>query len=149
MYIEIVDDNEKLSSQIQKWFRKRWDSATVYNSRDSFVHGSKFDADLYIMDINLWDGNGLDMIEHMRVVENVSNPIIIISGETRSRVMQEWYTLWADDFIEKPFSMSDLFERIETITSHISARKSISCWCQDKPLYSCLSEQEKNKLFKN
>lgn len=147
MYIEIIDDNEQLALHIQKSCRKRWDTTKVYNSRDQFLHGSDFKADLFIMDINLWDGNWLDLIEHLRLIEKVTTPIIIISWQTISRIKEEWFAVWADDFIEKPFSISDLYERIDTIFSHISMRSSSECWCSEKKLYSCLSENEQKKLF--
>jgi len=149
MYIEIVDDNEQLTRHLKKWCERKWDTAKIYNSRDEFLHNSNFKADIFIMDINLWDGNGLDLIEHLRVVEKVSSPIIILSWQTEAKIKEEGFTLWADDFIEKPFSMTDLYERIETIFSHISARAwQDGYWCEEKILYSCLSEEEKAKLFR-
>jgi len=148
MYVEIIDDNEQLAGHILKSFIRKWYKAKVYWSRDDFIHNSDFKADLFIMDINLWDGNGLDLIEHLRVVEKVVNPIIIISGQTESRVKEEGFTLWADDFVEKPFSMTELYERIDTIFSHIATQKWDTCDCTEKKLYSCLSEEERRKLFK-
>ena len=75
MYIEIIDDNTQLANYVRKSFEKKWDTVGVYNSRHSFLHESKFDADLFLMDINLWDGNWLDMVEHLRSIEKISVPI--------------------------------------------------------------------------
>lgn len=147
MNIEIIDDNEQLAISMEKSFKKKSHNTRVFNSRDAFLHTSRFDADLYIMDINLGDGNWLDLIEHLRVVEKVTNPIIIISWQTRSWTKDEGFAVWADDFIEKPFSMTNLYERIDSIFSHITTRSWDDCWCEKKPLYSCLSEKEKAKLF--
>ena len=147
MKIEIIDDNAELTRHIDKSLTKKWHRVTVYNNRDDFVHNSDFSADLFLMDINLWDGNWLDLVEHIRVVEKVEVPIIIISGQTKVGTKNESLVIGADDFIEKPFTMQELDSRIHNIFSHIDARDSKNCWCESKPLFSCLSDDEKIKIF--
>lgn len=141
MYVEIIDDNTQLANYVRKSFEKRWSTVEVYNSRDSFLHESKFNADLFLMDINLWDWNWLDMIEHLRVLEKVTAPIIIVSGQSSSNVRREWLQLGANGFIEKPFSAWELHEEIDTILALVKEWK-------HKTINSCLSDKEKSKLFK-
>jgi len=104
--------------------------------------------DSFLIDINLWDWNWLDLIEHLRVVEQIDSPIIVISGQTITGTKKDSFIIWADDFLEKPFTFNDLEERIENILSHITSRTKIECGCEEKPLFSCLSHNEKIKIFK-
>lgn len=147
MYVEIIDDNTQLSNYVRKSFEKFWNTVGLYNSRDDFLHTSDFNADLYIMDINLWDGNGLDLIEHMRVLEKVTNPIIIVSGQSDPKIRREWLKIWADGFIEKPFTASELHEKIDDILHHIESVKKGTCEETNSHICSCLSQKEKSKVF--
>ncbi len=148
MHIEIIDDNIQLSGHIKKSFEKKWNTVNTYSSRDEFLHNSKFtNTDLYIMDINLWDGNGLDLIEHLRVVEKLITPIIIISGQTSEETKLEWFELWADDFLEKPFSVQELYARIESIFHRIDIAKAKLAEEEKSKINICFSEEEKSKMF--
>ncbi len=147
MYIEIVDDNTELTRHLKKSFIRQWHWVSVYNNREDFIHTSHFDADLFLMDINLWDGNWLDLIEHMRVWKHVTAPVIVISWQTKTGTKKDSFVIGADDFLEKPFTIDELKTRIEDIFSHIQSRTWIECGCIKKPLYSCLSQEEKMKIF--
>ena len=142
MYVEIIDDNTQLANYVRKSFEKRWHAVEVYDSRKSFLHDSHFKGDLFLMDINLWDGNGLDMVEHLRVVEKVCVPIIVVSGQIDAKVRREGLRIWASGFIEKPFSAGELHEEVSTILDRLDNT-------QKNPTILALSEKEKAKLFKN
>lgn len=148
MYVEIIDDNTLLSNHIRKYFEKEWDSVGLYNSRHDFLHHCKFQADMYIMDINLWDGNGIDLIEHIRVVEEIKVPIIIVSGQTNSQVRREWLEKWANGFIEKPFTIKELHEKINGILYHIECEKEWKCDLTHRHKSLYLSKNEQDKIFK-
>lgn len=147
MYIEIIDDNKELTRHLKKSFIKKWFWVQVFNSRNDFLKTSDFKADFFLMDINLWDWNWLDLIEHLRIVRHVDSPVIVMSGQTITGTKKDSFVIWADDFLEKPFTFSDLEERIENILSHVTSRTKIECGCEEKPLFSCLSHNEKIKIF--
>jgi len=147
MFIEIVDDNIQLTRHLKKSFIRQWYWVKVYNTRDDFVHNSDFSADLFLMDINLWDGNGLDLIEKIRISKNVTAPIIVISWQTKTGTRKDSFVIWADDFLEKPFTINDLNSRIDDIFSHIESKTVKECWYSHKVPYCCLSDSEKEKIF--
>jgi len=149
MYIEIIDDNAELTRNLKKALIKKWHWVKFYNTTDSFMHTSDFSADLFLMDINLWDGNGLDLIENMRITKKINSPIIVISGQTRTWTKKKSFVIWADDYLEKPFTLSDLEERISNIFTHVESHTKKEYWCSHKPLFSCLSQWEKIKMFQN
>jgi DNA-binding response OmpR family regulator len=148
MYIEIIDDNKELTRHLKKSFIKKWYGAQVYNSREEFLKLSDFTADIFLMDINLWDWNWLDLIEHLRLTRKINAPVIVMSGQTKTGTKTDSFVIWADDFLEKPFTFNDIEERINDIQLHITSRTKIECGCHEKPLFSCLSGKEKLKMFK-
>lgn len=144
MDIEIIDDNIQLSKQMGKSFTKKWHHVTIYNSRDDFLSHSQFSPDVFIMDIQLWDGNWLDLIEHLRKIEKIETPIILVSGETETKTKVEWFNVWADDFLEKPFSVQELHARVENICKRNTNKKQTQI---SSNTHISLSEKEKNKIF--
>jgi len=145
MDITIIDDNIHLANNIKKGLEKKDHKVHVYHSRAEFLGSWNFITDVFLMDINLWDGNGLDLVEHLRQIEKISTPIIMISAQTSSDIKKEGFQAWANDYIEKPFTMDDILERIDTVFSKISAQNTNES-CQ-KYVFSCLSEKEKHKMF--
>ena len=66
--------------------------------------------DLFLLDIRLPDGNGVDLCAELKDQEDTSTiPIILMSAHTDSEVLDNC----ADDFISKPFDINTLTERIQ------------------------------------
>lgn len=119
MKITIIDDNVRLSKSIQKFFEKQNDIISLYHSRKQFMDTNDFNADVYIIDIALEDGNGLDIARHIREVKNLSTPILMISGYQGLKTKLEWFEIWIDDYIVKPFSPLELDARVKSILSRL------------------------------
>lgn len=68
---------------------------------------------LVILDINLPDGNGLDLVKEIRE-KNLSIPIILLSANDTDSDVVKGLDLGADDYITKPFSLSVLRARVNT-----------------------------------
>lgn len=66
--------------------------------------------DLFLLDLGLPDGDGLDLIPRLRVFTRA--PILIVSARGQERDRIEALDRGADDFIAKPFSAPELHARI-------------------------------------
>jgi DNA-binding response OmpR family regulator len=67
--------------------------------------------DLYILDVMLPDGNGLDVCERLKGNPHYAKvPIIMMSAHMQKNVMME--KCLADEYIEKPFDMDFLLNRV-------------------------------------
>ena len=73
--------------------------------------------DLVVLDLMLPDLSGLDLCRRVRG-EGMTMPIIMLTahGEERDRV--EGLDVGADDYVTKPFSLSELLARIRSILRH-------------------------------
>lgn len=68
---------------------------------------------LILLDINLPDGNGLDLVKEIRD-KNLSYPIILLSANDTDADVVKGLELGADDYVTKPFSLSVLRARVNT-----------------------------------
>lgn len=72
--------------------------------------------DLILLDLGLPDIDGVDIIKWVREWTNV--PIIVVSARGREADKVEALELGADDYITKPFGISELIARIKTALRH-------------------------------
>lgn len=85
----------------------------IKDGRDS-LHREKHD--LVLLDINLPDGNGLELMENIRYEKkNMFPPIIILSGDEREATKVQAFNLGADDYIQKPYPVLEMRARVERI----------------------------------
>ncbi len=68
---------------------------------------------LILLDINIPDGNGLNLVKEIRE-KNLSYPIILISANDTDSDIVKGLELGADDYVTKPFSLSVLRARVNT-----------------------------------
>lgn len=71
-------------------------------------------ANLMLLDVNLPDGSGFNLIEDMRN-EGIQIPVIFITGNTSENHKVKGLELGGDDYITKPFSFPELIARINAV----------------------------------
>lgn len=70
--------------------------------------------DCIVLDIGLPDGNGLDLIDELRV-KTTGTGIVIISAKNSLHDKLRGLDLGADDYLTKPFHLSELNARIKSV----------------------------------
>jgi len=70
--------------------------------------------DLIILDVMLPKQSGFDVCEQLRAAGN-ETPIIMLTARNMEVEKVQGLKLGADDYITKPFSLSELFARIEAV----------------------------------
>jgi two-component system phosphate regulon response regulator PhoB len=68
--------------------------------------------DLVLLDLNLPDGNGLDLLRDIRKDLGIGVPVLVLSGLRQEEVVVRGLELGADDFVTKPFSPPELLARV-------------------------------------
>ncbi len=80
------------------------------------IQGKAFD--LIILDINLPDGSGLDLLKEIREISDV--PVIVLTANDLETDIVSGLELGADDYITKPFSLMILRARVHARLRRVS-----------------------------
>lgn len=116
MKILLIEDSPEIVKGVTLTFKLRWQDATVI-SIDEGAKGIKAvereSPDIVILDINLPDMTGFEVLEKIRSFSDV--PIIVLT--VRDAAVDELRGLetGADDYIVKPFSPANLLARVKAI----------------------------------
>jgi two-component system cell cycle response regulator CtrA len=73
-----------------------------------------YDYDLILLDINLPDMNGHEVLRQLRL-SRIETPILILSGEDGTESKLKGFGFGADDYMSKPFHREELVARIHAI----------------------------------
>ena len=74
--------------------------------------------DLLLLDLNLPGPNGLQVLEAVRRGGEV--PVLVVSGRGRERDKVETLDLGADDYLSKPFGISELLARVKALLRRVA-----------------------------
>jgi two-component system cell cycle response regulator CtrA len=74
-----------------------------------------YEYDIVLLDLILPDVEGYEVVRRMRSFRN-DTPVLILSGLSRPQAKVKGLSLGADDFITKPFNISELLARVQAIT---------------------------------
>jgi two-component system OmpR family response regulator len=115
-HILVVDDDAMVRQTITNFLKEQNVPANSVSCRqDMNSHLEKAHPSLILLDLQLGQENGLDVLREIRSHSNV--PIIIISGlsgeEEVHRVVG--LELGADDYLAKPFSLRELLARVRAV----------------------------------
>jgi len=109
----IVEDNPYILELVNYLVSKLgFDVSTCENVTDFNKLLKLNHPDLIILDIMLPDGNGLEVCEHLKTHSETSEiPIILMSAFTD--IEGQVKKSLANDFISKPFDISDFTRRVQ------------------------------------
>ena len=111
----LVEDEVNLSLAIKKFLLLEGNFITVVgNYRDGLKEIKKNNFDFCLLDVNLPDGNGNQLIEHFRS-KNEEAGVIIISANNLVSDKINSLDIGADDYLVKPFDLQELNARIKTV----------------------------------
>ena len=74
--------------------------------------------DLVLLDLGLPDGDGMDLLKEFREWSGTT-PILIVSARDKEAEKVAALDFGADDYITKPFGMSELMARVRTALRHL------------------------------
>jgi two-component system, OmpR family, response regulator len=75
--------------------------------------------ELVLLDLNLPDGRGLDLLRELRR-EGADAPVIILTAQDQIAARIEGLNTGADDYLVKPFDLSELSARIAAVARRYS-----------------------------
>ena len=115
MQILIVEDELPLMESMVSYLEMegfRCEQATSYHA--GLCSLDKHDYICLLIDLNLPDGDGMDLVKMARQNQN-SSGIIIISARNALEERVKGLEVGADDYLVKPFHLSELVARVHSV----------------------------------
>lgn len=114
--ILIIEDNEELRGYLKTKLSKSYQVIEASNVSDGIEKARNEVPDLIICDLMLKHGSGYEIIQALKEDLRSSHiPIIILSAKSSTEEKIKGIRLGADDYMTKPFEISILTERINTL----------------------------------
>lgn len=112
-----VDDDEEMNRAIGLMLKLLDCEVTAFNTiraaAQMFVSGRK--PELLILDINMPDVSGLDMVEFLRRRPDTKDlPIVMLSSEAADVMVDRAMQLGADAYVTKPVTLEELEKAMAT-----------------------------------
>ncbi|MDL2231906.1 response regulator transcription factor [Porphyromonadaceae bacterium OttesenSCG-928-L07] len=115
MKILIIEDEPSLREIIQRFLEKeRYVVETASTLREAKEKIADYDYECILLDIMLPDGNGLEILREIKEMRKREN-IIIISAKDSIDDKVSGLELGADDYLPKPFDLTELNARIKSV----------------------------------
>lgn len=111
----IIEDEEGLRKSIVQYLTVEGnicDWASTYEQ--GYQKLSIYDYDCILLDLTLPDGEGLLLLKYLKKI-NKTDGVLIISARNSLDQKIEGLSLGADDYLIKPFHLSELYARIMAI----------------------------------
>ena len=115
MRVLLVEDDSATAHSIELMLKS--ESFNVYTTdlgEDGIDLGKLYDYDIIVLDLNLPDMSGFEVLRSLRV-SKVKTPILILSGTASIEDKVKGLGFGADDYMTKPFHKNELIARIHAI----------------------------------
>jgi len=117
LLILLVEDEAGISNFISTVLTSNdYNVIQAEKGKDAIALAASHSPDLILLDLGLPDMDGTQVLEKIRSWSNI--PIIVVSARGHEREKVEALDLGADDYITKPFGISELLARIRTEVRH-------------------------------
>lgn len=108
--ILIVEDDRRLNKGISLALRNEYFCIQAFSAQTAMDIFQQDSPDLILLDVNLPDGSGLEVLEKIRSTSRV--PIILLTANKMETDIVTGLESGADDYITKPFSLMVLRARV-------------------------------------
>ena len=115
MKILIIEDEKELAQSIAEYLsEENYLCSFATNFREAIDKIENHEYDCIILDIMLPDGNGLEILKELKK-QNKQDGVIIVSAKNAVDDRVNGLQLGADDYLTKPFHLSELMARVFSI----------------------------------
>jgi DNA-binding response OmpR family regulator len=120
--ILIVEDDQVLAIALRKGLESEGYTVEIAGDGSAGLRtASEKDFDLIVLDVMLPRQSGFDVCERLRGTGN-KTPIIMLTARSLEVEKVQGLKIGADDYVTKPFSLMELFARIEAVLRRSSRR---------------------------
>ncbi|MGV8949774.1 MAG: response regulator [Cypionkella sp.] len=120
--ILIVDDDNQIQTMLRIGLESAgYETRPALTGQEAVRLAASIAPDAILLDLGLPDRDGKEVLQDIRAFSQV--PIIILSARDREAEKVAALDLGADDYLEKPFGISELQARLRTAARHAARGK--------------------------
>lgn len=120
--ILIVDDDPQIQTMLRIGLQSAgYDTRPALTGQEAVRLAASIAPDAILLDLGLPDRDGKEVLADIRAFSQV--PIIVLSARDREAEKVAALDLGADDYLEKPFGISELQARLRTAARHAARGK--------------------------
>ena len=115
MRVLLIEDDSAMARSIELMLRS--EGFNVYTTdlgEEGIDLGKLYDYDIIVLDLQLPDMSGFDVLKSLRV-SKVQTPVLILSGNAIVEAKVKALGFGADDYMTKPFHKDELVARIQAV----------------------------------
>ncbi|MBE9509999.1 MAG: response regulator transcription factor [Bacteroidetes bacterium] len=113
--ILLAEDDENLGSLLKEYLNAKGYETELFNDGNKAYRGFIREYfDLCLLDVMMPVKDGFTLAKEIRQI-NSDMPILFLTAKSMKEDILEGFSIGADDYITKPFSMEELLYRIEAI----------------------------------
>jgi len=111
----LAEDDENLGFLLKEYLQaKSYDTDWVTDGEKAFEQFKKNEYDICVLDIMMPVKDGFTLAKEIRMADQ-EMPVIFLTAKSMKEDVFEGFSIGADDYITKPFSMEELLYRMEAI----------------------------------
>src|SRR5438445_13670120 len=115
MRVLLIEDDSATAQSIELMLKSEgFNVHTTDLGEEGVDLGKIYDYDLILLDLNLPDMSGLDVLRTLRVGK-INTPVMILSGSSEIDTKVKTFAGGADDYMTKPFHKDELIARIHAV----------------------------------
>lgn len=112
--ILIIDDDVELCKLLKKCMESEgYEADIAHNGIEGLNFINKYDYHLIILDVMMPQMDGISTLTHIRKMKNT--PVLMLTAKSNEIDKVLGLKLGADDYITKPFSLSELTARVQSL----------------------------------
>ena len=123
--ILLAEDDENLGKLLTTFLRaKGFEVELTKNGKSAYelFNNPKHSFDLLILDVMMPEMDGFKLGEEIRLLDK-DVPFLFLSAKSMKEDKLRGFSVGADDYITKPFSMEELLARVNVILKRIEAKE--------------------------
>ena len=115
MKVLVIEDEKELRRSVVSYLSQEgYLCESAGNFKEAMEKIGVYEYDCFVVDINLPDGSGLQIIRHIKA-KKLQGGVIIVSANNSLDDRIEGLEIGSDDYLTKPFHLSELNARIKSI----------------------------------